>query len=102
MSRVINRLHSLKECDCEPDGTTDDGLCDAMTVPLEEEVAGQCHCKDNVGGQRCDRCLNGFWNFTKENPDGCQGTRRSSRRSYESCTACLSFRMHVQLARHRF
>ena len=36
-------------------------------------IAGQCHCKTYVDGQRCDRCKNGYWNFTAENPDGCQG-----------------------------
>ncbi len=43
------------------------------TDELEGTVAGQCHCKTFVGGVRCDRCMNGFWNFTLENPDGCQG-----------------------------
>ena len=36
-------------------------------------MAGQCHCKENVGGPRCDRCKNGYWNFTLENEKGCQG-----------------------------
>ena len=63
----------FQECDCEPDGTIDDGLCDARSDEEESMVAGQCHCKTYVGGPRCDRCLNGFWNFTLENPDGCQG-----------------------------
>ena len=35
-------------------------------------VAGQCHCKTYVGGLRCDGCKAGYWNFTVENPDGCQ------------------------------
>ena len=77
-------------CDCEPDGTVDDGLCDARTDAEEGMEAGQCHCKNYVGGQRCDRCLNGFWNFTRENPNGCQGELYES----ESCIrivnhACL-------------
>ena len=60
-------------CDCEPDGTIDGGICDGETDELEETVAGQCHCKENVGGIRCDRCKNGYWNFTLENELGCQG-----------------------------
>jgi laminin beta 1 len=44
----------------------------------EELVAGQCHCKLHVDGARCDRCQNGYWNFTLENPDGCQGKTISS------------------------
>ena len=37
-------------------------------------VAGQCHCKLYVDGARCDRCKNGYWNFTTENTEGCQGS----------------------------
>ena len=40
----------------------------------EEMVAGQCHCKLYVDGARCDRCKNGYWNFTTENTEGCQGS----------------------------
>jgi laminin beta 1 len=67
------RVSPLLVCDCEPKGTTDDGFCDMKTDEEEGTVAGQCHCKKFVGSVRCDRCLNGFWNFTTENPDGCQG-----------------------------
>ena len=69
----MNIMCVFPACDCEPEGTVDDGLCDGRTDEEEGTVAGQCHCKTYVGGQRCDRCLNGFWNFTLENPDGCQG-----------------------------
>ena len=61
------------ECDCDPDGTIDEGECDGYTDEEDGMIAGQCHCKTYVDGQRCDRCKNGYWNFTAENPDGCQG-----------------------------
>ncbi len=60
------------ECDCEPDGTIDDGICDTKTDEEEGTISGQCHCKTHVGGPRCDRCINGYWNFTRDNVDGCQ------------------------------
>ena len=60
-------------CDCEPDGTTDGGDCDKETDEENDTVAGQCHCKENIDGIRCDKCKNGYWNFTVENPLGCQG-----------------------------
>ena len=66
-------MFTFSACDCEPDGTIDEGICDGYTDPEEETVAGQCHCKENVGGPRCDRCKNGYWNFTLENELGCQG-----------------------------
>lgn len=31
---------------------------------------GYCSCKDGVGGERCDQCLNGYYNFSI---DGCTG-----------------------------
>ena len=61
------------ECDCDPEGTVDDGDCDMFTDEFEGTSAGQCHCKENVGGVRCDGCKNGYWNFTLENELGCQG-----------------------------
>ena len=66
------------ECDCDPDGTIDEGECDGYTDETEGMIAGQCHCKTHVDGQRCDRCQNGYWNFTAENPDGCQGKLKLS------------------------
>ena len=44
-----------------------------FTDEFEGTSAGQCHCKENVGGVRCDGCKNGYWNFTLENEMGCQG-----------------------------
>ncbi len=63
----------LVECDCEPDGTIDEGICDGYNNEEEGLVAGKCHCKEFVGGPRCDKCINGYWNRTAENPQGCQG-----------------------------
>ena len=42
----------ILECDCDPEGTTVD-YCDMKT--------GQCICKNNIGGSRCDQCAPGFY-----------------------------------------
>ncbi|XP_029994258.1 agrin isoform X3 [Sphaeramia orbicularis] len=52
-------------CQCNAYGSYK-GTCDPAT--------GQCSCKPGVGGQKCDRCEPGFWNFrgiVTENMSGC-------------------------------
>lgn len=63
---------SFAACDCDIRGSIDDGICDSVQDDDNGIVAGQCHCKLNVKGRRCDQCREGFWNFTTENPLGCQ------------------------------
>ena len=63
----LNHKNICKKCNCDPDGTIDGGLCDPITDELENMIAGKCHCKNFTGGDRCDRCLDGYLNFTKEN-----------------------------------
>ncbi|XP_066247088.1 laminin subunit beta-1 isoform X1 [Euwallacea similis] len=70
--RGIQDPEVCKSCDCDPSGSLDEGICDSITDSVNNLVAGSCHCKTNVEGRRCDQCKNGFWNFTDENPDGCQ------------------------------
>ncbi|PIK40304.1 hypothetical protein BSL78_22859 [Apostichopus japonicus] len=51
-------------CDCDTRGT--DGapnFCDKLN--------GQCICKTNVEGIRCDLCKPGFFNLSLADPDGC-------------------------------
>ena len=47
-------------CGCHPIGSVD-STCDPLT--------GVCTCKPGVTGDKCDRCADGFFNFS---PDGCQ------------------------------
>ncbi|KAJ8371027.1 hypothetical protein SKAU_G00110550 [Synaphobranchus kaupii] len=52
-------------CLCNPYGSYG-GSCDP--------TSGQCSCKPGVGGQKCDRCEPGFWNFraiVTEKMSGC-------------------------------
>ena len=48
-----------KGCECDVTGS-ESSLCDKYT--------GQCPCKNNVGGRKCDRCQPGFYGFGS---DGC-------------------------------
>ncbi|XP_041851951.1 laminin subunit beta-4 isoform X2 [Melanotaenia boesemani] len=64
-------------CDCDPAGSHGGGLCDALS--------GQCLCKDNVEGQRCDRCKHGFFRLRQDNPAGCQECQCHGLGSVGSC-----------------
>ena len=56
--------HTLTDCACEAAGTTGSDECSA---------AGQCSCKSNVTGLQCSQCVDGHWNLTADNEQGCQG-----------------------------
>ncbi|XP_075195246.1 usherin [Anomaloglossus baeobatrachus] len=51
-------------CDCNETGT-------ANKSQNCEKLGGQCRCKVNVGGRRCDQCKDGFYDLQESNPDGC-------------------------------
>ena len=53
-------LFYLSDCDCDPTGSTS-AEC--------EPIGGQCKCKKNVIGRRCDQCSPGTYGF---GPEGCR------------------------------
>ena len=40
-------------CNCNKDGSR----------LMNCDVSGQCECKENVGGDKCDACMSGFIGF---------------------------------------
>ncbi|XP_026221368.1 laminin subunit beta-4 isoform X2 [Anabas testudineus] len=75
--RTRDDPHACISCDCDPAGSQGGGLCDALT--------GQCVCKENVEGQRCNRCKHGFFGLRQDNADGCQVCRCHVLGSIGSC-----------------
>ena len=67
--RYIFTCSHVSACDCDPAGSQGGGLCDALS--------GRCVCKENVDGQRCDRCKQGFFSLRQDNPAGCQGRKKN-------------------------
>ena len=57
-----------KSCECDSTGS-DSSICD--------KYCGQCPCKTNVAGRKCDRCAIGSYGF---NADGC--LRKFKRQCY--------------------
>ena len=53
--RLNNVEFSFEACGCNVTGSND-GVCD--------KDGGQCSCKPGVGGQQCDFCKPGFYNFS--------------------------------------
>ena len=44
------------ECGCNSEGSVDvSQTCDPQT--------GKCNCKENIAGDKCDRCGTGFYDF---------------------------------------
>lgn len=59
-------------CDCDPVGSLDEGRCDSHTDLYLGMIGGQCRCKPNVQGHRCDYCKDGHYGFSQNDPLGCQ------------------------------
>lgn len=68
----LRSLHSCKPCDCDPVGALEGGLCDAHTDETRGLLSGQCRCKVNVWGKRCDSCQPGHYGLSLTQSEGCQ------------------------------
>ncbi|CAL8096731.1 unnamed protein product [Calicophoron daubneyi] len=68
----IDHPSTCQPCNCHTAGTLHEGFCQQYTIPEQNSVAGRCLCKKNVGGDKCDRCKVGHWNFQADNPEGCE------------------------------
>ena len=66
LSLPINVNFAL-ECKCDPDGSVNrSNVC-------EPDENGQCPCKLNVHGVRCDTCNDTYYGLTHEDVNGCKG-----------------------------
>ncbi|XP_040262981.1 laminin subunit beta-2-like [Bufo bufo] len=75
-------------CDCDPVGSSDGGVCDSHTNVNLGMIAGQCRCKENVKGERCDSCKENFYGLSRNDPEGCQPCRCDPRGIIAGSTPC--------------
>lgn len=52
----------IRECNCDSDGS----------IGIDCSVSGQCKCKENSMGQRCDQCKPNYFDLDESNPKGCK------------------------------
>nr|XP_021156316.1 laminin subunit beta-4 [Columba livia]XP_021156365.1 laminin subunit beta-4 [Columba livia]XP_021156412.1 laminin subunit beta-4 [Columba livia]XP_021156468.1 laminin subunit beta-4 [Columba livia]XP_021156515.1 laminin subunit beta-4 [Columba livia]XP_021156557.1 laminin subunit beta-4 [Columba livia] len=70
--KVISDPHACLPCNCDPEGTLHNGMCESRTDPALGTVAGRCPCKENVEGVRCDKCRANYYGLSGSDPLGCQ------------------------------
>lgn len=70
-------------CECDPSGSVSE-LCD--------QIRGQCACRSDVTGRRCDRCQMGFCSFPFCRACECNGL---SEECDEETGECLNCREHA-------
>uniref|UniRef100_A0A8B9N1S4 Laminin subunit beta 4 n=1 Tax=Accipiter nisus TaxID=211598 RepID=A0A8B9N1S4_9AVES len=70
--KVISDSQTCLPCNCDPEGTLHNGMCESHTDPALGTVAGRCPCKENVEGVRCDKCRENYYGLSSSDPLGCQ------------------------------
>lgn len=71
----------IVDCDCDLDGAEDNDC---------QHETGQCHCKLNITGKKCDKCEDGHWNFPDCRQCECNGHSETCDQATGACLECSS------------
>ena len=77
-------------CQCNPLGTyhTDENNDGIPELPICNAYSGKCKCKDNVAGQNCDTCKDGYWDLMSG--QGCRDCNCNTEGSYNATCDILT------------
>jgi len=86
LSHAINSQEACLSCDCYPFGIKNNGSC--AQVGTSNVTIGQCDCKSNFKGRRCDACNDGHYGVTLPPVGECKACNCSSIGSVNSSITC--------------
>ena len=66
-----SEVDACRPCECHVAGIRLSNVSGAVFGDCLQE-SGDCNCKSNVTGSKCDQCRPGYYNLSADNPDGCQ------------------------------